>query len=181
MSIRNPDRVFQPKSVTLASGEICTLRPMRPDDAPAAVAFFRRLSKEDVRLRFFAPLTQLSPALLARLTQLDYERDMALLLCAAGKPEGVPEIYGVVRLSADANNENAEFAIIVRSDLKGHGIGRLLMKHLIEYARSRGLQTLTGDVLRENRLMLEFCRELGFEVQSRPEAGEIARVTLPLA
>ncbi|MDE1902285.1 MAG: bifunctional acetate--CoA ligase family protein/GNAT family N-acetyltransferase [Alphaproteobacteria bacterium] len=169
------------EAVTLESGETCLLRPMRPEDASAIEVFFRRLSSEDVRLRFFAPLTQLSPTLLARLTQLDYEREMALLLSSAGAPESAPDIYGVVRLSADPNNENAEFAITVRSDLKGHGIGRLLMKHLITYARSRMLRVLQGDVLRENRMMLELCRELGFAAKSLPEDADIMRVTLPLA
>lgn len=169
------------ESVTLDSGEICTLRPMRPEDASAIAAFFHGLSSEDVRLRFFAPLGELSPTLLARLTQLDYEREMALLLSAAGAPDNTPEIYGVVRLSADPNNDKAEFAVVVRSDLKGHGIGRLLMRHLIAYARSRALQDLQGDVLRENRLMLELCREIGFEMRPLPEDEGIMRVTLPLA
>lgn len=169
------------ESVTLEGGKTCTLRPIRPEDASAIEAFFRALSSEDVRLRFFAPLTQLSPTLLARLTQLDYEREMALLLSTAGGPDGAPEIYGVVRLSADPNNEKAEFAITVRSDLKGHGIGRLLMKHLIAYARSRALRVLQGDVLRENRLMLELCRELGFEARPLLEDANIIRVTMPLA
>lgn len=169
------------ETVTLESGETCVLRPMRPEDASTIEAFFRRLSNEDVRLRFFAPLTQLSPTLLARLTQLDYEREMALLLSSTGAPESGPEIYGVVRLSADPNNDKAEFAVTVRSDLKGHGIGRLLMRHLIEYARSRALRALTGDVLRENRMMLELCRELGFEMRPLLEDDGIMRVTLALA
>jgi acetyltransferase len=167
------------EAVTLPGGESCTLRPIRPEDAAAIAAFFARLSPEDVRMRFFAALRRLSTALLARLTQLDYDREMALLLCSNGAGTE-PEIYGVARLSADPDNDKAEFAVVVRSDLKGHGLGRLLMGRLIAYARGRDLRLLQGDVLHENRQMLDFCRELGFALQPLPEDADIVRVILPL-
>ncbi|MDE2167075.1 MAG: bifunctional acetate--CoA ligase family protein/GNAT family N-acetyltransferase [Alphaproteobacteria bacterium] len=156
------------------------LRPIRPEDAAAIVDFFHHLESEDVRMRFFAPLAELNTALLARLTQLDYDREMALLLCDAAGEGPQPEIVGVVRLAADPDNDQAEFAITVRSDQKGHGIGHFLMERIIAYARSRGIRTLCGDVLRENRLMIELCRDLGFTLTVLPEDAEILRVTFDL-
>lgn len=166
--------------VVLPGGHAYQLRAIRPEDAPALVTFFRRLEPEDVRMRFFAPLADLSPILLARLTQLDYDREMALLLCDAACDGPTPDIAGIVRLAADPDNEQAEFAITVRSDQKGHGIGYFLMGRIIAYARSRGIRVLRGDVLRENRLMLDLCRDLGFELAALPEDAEIVRATLDL-
>jgi acetyltransferase len=166
--------------VTLADGKAYSLRPIRPEDASGIIDLFRRLMPEDIRMRFFAPLKQLSPVMLARLTQLDYDREMALLLCDAAPTAAAPEIHGVVRLSADPDNETAEFAIIVRSDLKSHGIGHFLMERIIAYARSRGIRTVHGDVLRENALMLKFCRDLSFSLRPLPEDAEIIRATLNL-
>jgi acetyltransferase len=166
--------------VTLADGKAYSLRPIRPEDASGIIDLFRRLMPEDIRMRFFAPLKQLSPVMLARLTQLDYDREMALLLCDAAPTAAAPEIHGVVRLSADPDNETAEFAIIARSDLKSHGIGHFLMDRIIAYARSRGIRTVHGDVLRENALMLKFCRDLSFSLRPLPEDAEIIRATLNL-
>ncbi|MDE2228101.1 MAG: bifunctional acetate--CoA ligase family protein/GNAT family N-acetyltransferase [Alphaproteobacteria bacterium] len=167
--------------VALSDGRAYQLRPIRPEDAPAIVALFRHLEPEDVRMRFFAPLTELSPTLLARLTQLDYDREMALLLYDVAAEGSTPEIVGVVRIAADPDNDQAEFAVVVRSDRKGHGIGYFLMTRIIAYARGRGIRSLRGDVLRENRLMLELCRDLGFALCPLPEDAEIVRVTLDLA
>jgi acetyltransferase len=173
-----PSALAEP--VVLPDGHAYRLRPIRPEDASAIVTFFRHLEPEDVRMRFFAPLTELSPALLARLTQLDYDREMALLLCDAVGADTAPEIAGVVRLAADPDNEQAEFAVTVRSDKKGHGIGYFLMERIIAYARGRGIRSLRGDVLRENHLMLELCRDLGFALAALPEDAEIVRATLDL-
>lgn len=167
--------------VMLPDGHAYQLRPIRPEDAPAILAMFRHLEPEDIRMRFFASIAELSPALLARLTQLDYDREMALLLMDSGADGAVSDILGVVRLAADPDNEQAEFAITVRSDRKGHGIGYFLMQRIIAYARSRGIGSLRGDVLRENRLMLELCRDLGFILEPLPEDADIIRATLSLA
>jgi acetyltransferase len=132
------------------------LRPIRPEDAPALNEFFDRLTADDVRLRFFAPLREIPASLRTRLTQIDYDREMAFVL-ASGKA-----ILGGARLIADPDNERAEFSIAVRSDLKGKGLGWTLMQRLIEYTRSRGTGVLFGDMLNDNKAMIKMCHELGF-------------------
>lgn len=151
------------------------LRPIKPEDAPAAVHFFEKLSPEDVRLRFFSPLRELSPKMLARLTQIDYDREMAFLL-----QDGTDEILGIGRLACDPDNTSAEFAVSVRSDLKGQGLGRLLMLRLMEYAKRRGTGELIGDVLEENVRMLALCRELGFAIQPLAKAPGVLRAAIKL-
>ena len=168
------------EEIELAGGRRFRLRPVRPEDAAAFVRAFERLTPDDVRMRFFAPMNALSPAMAARLTQIDYEREMALVLTEPGPPSDGAEIYGVVRVSADPDNETAEFAIIVRSDMKGHGLGSFLMRRIIDYARARGLRRLFGDVLRENEAMLRLCREFGFAIQSLPEDPAIFEARLEL-
>jgi acetyltransferase len=129
-------------------------------------------------MRFFGPLKELSHALGARLTQIDYEREMALVLT---DPAGTrdPQLYAVVRISADPDNESAEFAIIVRDDMTGQGLGERLMRRIIDYARARGIGRLFGDVLAGNDAMLALCRGLGFTVAAGPADGTV-RVTLRL-
>ena len=134
------------------------LRAIRPEDAARVITFFNRLSPEDVRLRFLSPMRALAPALLARLTQIDYDREMAFTLL-----DDAGDILGISRLSADPDNLTAEFAVSVRSDLKSRGLGRFLLTHLIAYARSRGISEVFGYVLNSNDRMLALCRELGFE------------------
>jgi acetyltransferase len=163
------------ETLTLGSRRF-RLRPVRPEDEPALLRAFIALSPRTVRLRFFAPLKEMSHALAARLTQLDYEREMALLLADA---DGVGEIYGVVRLMADPDNSRAEFAVVVRDDMAGQGLGTLLMQKIIAYGKSRGLGEIFGDVLAENETMLDLCRRLGFSIAPMPADG-VLRVTLRL-
>ena len=118
----------------------------------------------------------MSHALAARLTQIDYEREMALLLT---DPDAGGEIYGVIRLMSDPDNLRAEFAVVVRDDMAGQGLGTLLMQKIIAYARSRGLGEIFGDVLAENETMLDLCRRLGFAVTPMAVDG-VLRVTLAL-
>ncbi len=151
------------------------LRPVRPDDAPAMTAFFERLTPEDVRLRFFAPMAQMPGRLLARLSQIDYDREMAFLLLDSNG-----DILGIGRLAADPDNARAEFAVAVRSDLKGRGLGTLLMRRLIAYAKARGTGELFGDVLEDNQRMLALARELGFSENARAETPGIVRVSIAL-
>ncbi|HYM18109.1 MAG TPA: bifunctional acetate--CoA ligase family protein/GNAT family N-acetyltransferase [Micropepsaceae bacterium] len=152
------------------------LRPIRPEDAEALKTLVAELSPEDARLRFFLPLKSVQPQLLARFTQIDYDREMALVLY---RPEG-GRFAGVVRLIADPDNVSAEFAIVVASDLHRQGIGRLLMTRLVEYARARGLSELMGHVLRENSAMLALAAKLGFQA-SAGESPDVVRVSLRLA
>jgi acetyltransferase len=150
------------------------LRPVRPEDAPAFERFFRRLSPRDIRHRFFSPLHELPGGMLSRLTQIDYDREMALVLFDKD------EIVGVSRLAADPDLVKAEFAVLVRSDLKGRGLGRLLLERLIDYARRRGLSTLVGEVLEDNTVMLALCRALGFRVEPIAAGHGAMRATLAL-
>ncbi|HTQ14206.1 MAG TPA: bifunctional acetate--CoA ligase family protein/GNAT family N-acetyltransferase [Rhizomicrobium sp.] len=148
-------------------------RPIRPEDAPAIAAFAARVTPEDTRMRFFTPFKTLPRTLLARLTQIDYDREMAFVLF-----DERDAVAGVSRLAADPDGVRAEFAVIVRSDLKHRGLGRLLMDRLIAYARRRGIAEIFGDVLAENGAMLALCRDLGCALGT-PSAG-IVRATLPL-
>jgi acetyltransferase len=163
----------------LPDGETVLLRPVRPEDEPLFHAAFARLSPEAVRLRFFAPLRQLSHEFAARLTQIDYDREMALVALPAA-PGAAPELYGVARFAADPDGDRAEYAVTVRSDRTGRGLATALMNHLIGYARSRGLQEIHGAVLAENTRMLALCRALGFTDARDPEDGTVMLTTLDL-
>jgi acetyltransferase len=147
-------------------GTAVTLRPIRPEDGAAHVAFFNALTPEDVRYRMFMGVRELQPSQLARFTQVDYDREMAFIATRPG-PEGAPETLGVARVVADPDNVKAEFAVIVRSDLKGRGLGRILMNKLIAYCRARGTCEIVGETLAENRPLLSLVRKLGFEVNRR--------------
>ncbi len=153
------------------------LRPIRPEDEPYLVAAFAKLDPEDIRMRFFAPMKALPHDMAARLTQIDYDREMALIL---ERPETKGDIIGVVRLAADPDGTRAEFAIIVRSDVKGNGIGAMMMKRIIDYARTRRIGAIFGDVLHENTRMLALCRELGFTIEEIHADAGIVRATLAL-
>ena len=135
--------------VTLADGAKFLLRPIRPEDEPELRAAFNKLSPESIRLRFFIPLRALSHDLAARLTQIDYDREMALIATEPG-PAGRRPIYAVVRIATDPDKERAEFAIVVRDDIAGRGLGTLLMSKIMAYATSCGIREIFGDVLPEN-------------------------------
>jgi len=154
------------------------LRPIRPDDGDRHLAFLAKLDPEDIRMRVFSSRRSIAPSELARLTQIDYEREMAFVAVIAGA-DGLPETIGTVRAVTDSDNARAEFGVIVRSDLKGRSLGFLLMKKMIRYCRERGTGELVGDVLRENAGMLKLARALGFEVLPG-EPGDFVRVRLKL-
>ena len=130
-------------------------------------------------MRFFAPKKALTHPLAARLTQIDYDREMALVLAEAGVP-GKSEVYGAVHLSADPDGETAEYAIMLRSDLVGLGLGPLLMRRIIDYARNRGIKEIFGDVLRENRPMLKVCELFRFTRTTKTDEPGVVEVRLPL-
>jgi acetyl-CoA synthetase (ADP-forming)/acetyltransferase len=154
------------------------LRPIRPEDAPQHQVFFNALDADDVRLRFFSAMRELPPAQLARLTQIDYDRAMAFIATRPGAG-GVAETLGVVRAVADPDNQSAEFAIIVRSDLKGQGLGYILFQKLVDYFRGRGTGEIVGDALSENGGVQKLVRHFGGVVLPHPEAGMV-RLRLPL-
>lgn len=157
-------------------GERILIRPIKPADEHLYADFVARLSPEDIRFRFLAPRKEFSHKFVARFTQIDYARAMAFV--ALNREE--TELYGIARLAADPDYTKGEYAIIVRSDLKGTGLGWMLMRNLIRYAEREGLQELTGDVLEQNTRMLEMCRALGFEVSADPEDLSLRKVRLKL-
>jgi acetyltransferase len=164
------------RRLALRDGTGVLVRPVRPEDEPLYGPFFEQVSPEDLRLRFFAPVKAFGHAFVARLTQIDYARAMAFV--ALEETSGA--LLGAVRLHANANYDSGEFAILVRSDLKGRGLGWQLMQLIIAYARAEGLQLIEGQVLSANTAMLSMCRELGFEVTVEREDPAICLVRRPL-
>ncbi|HXW42427.1 MAG TPA: bifunctional acetate--CoA ligase family protein/GNAT family N-acetyltransferase [Xanthobacteraceae bacterium] len=164
------------RRVSWPDGGTILIRPVRPEDEPLYPPFFTRVTPQDLRLRFFAPLKDFNHAFIARLTQIDYARAMAFI--AIDETNG--EMVGGSRVHSDANYETAEYAILVRSDLKGRGLGWSLMQLMIEYARSEGLRAIRGQVLKENTTMLQMCRELGFQIESDPDDPTLAVATLTI-
>ncbi len=156
------------------------LRPIRPEDEAQHRSFVEHLQPEDLRLRFFSVRRELARSELARLVQIDYAREMAFVALAP-KADGSTETMGVVRAVADPDNIEAEFAIILRSDLKGRGLGRLLLDKLIRYLKGRGTQRLVCDVLRENRAMRELATGNGFRFDTAESDGLTLRYVLDLA
>jgi acetyltransferase len=124
--------------------------------------FLEVVSPEDIRARFHGAMRDFSGPLMVRLTQIDYDREMALVAFRDG--DELP--LGVVRIYAEPDHINGEFAILVRSDLHGHGLGTALMHRIIEVARGRGLSRIVGSVLRDNTPMLRLVRELGFVAEN---------------
>jgi acetyltransferase len=164
------------RTIDLADGRPALVRPVRPEDDAMFREFFTHVTDEDLRLRFFQSVRYFSHEFIARLTQLDYARSIALV---AVHPD-THEMLGAVRLHADANYEKGEYGILVRSDLKGHGIGWKLMQIMIEYAQWQGLKLIEGQVLRENRTMLAMCESLGFQVRLDPDDPTLMNVSLPV-
>ena len=162
------------KSVDLPGVGAVLLRPIRPEDEALYAAFVARVTPEDMRLRLFAPQKELSHKFLARLTQIDYAREIAFVALAQSNGD----LLGVSRFAADPEYERAEYAVMVRSDLKGLGLGWLLMSHLIDYAKATGIVELYGLVLAENTTMLRMCRELGFVAAAEPNDASVRHVTL---
>lgn len=149
----------------LANGRDVLLRPIRPEDEAAHYAFLDKLAPQDIYYRFFGVISsRMSHNEMARLTQIDYDREMAFI--ATGKDEhGQLETLGVVRSLTDPDNTVAEYAIIARSDLKGQGLGRKLMQKMIDYCRRRGTREIIGQILPDNRPMISLALALGFSAE----------------
>jgi acetyltransferase len=149
--------------VTLRDGEVLQLRPIRPEDEPGFLGIVESLTPEARRMRFLHPVEELSHHEAARLTQIDYDREMALVAASGNRsPGGGQELYGSVRIICDPDNEHAEYAILVHGKAAGKGLGKILMRRIIDYARSRGIKEIQGQVLYENIPMLKVCSALGF-------------------
>ncbi|MEP7242076.1 MAG: GNAT family N-acetyltransferase [Gammaproteobacteria bacterium] len=153
------------------------LRPLRPEDAPQHQEFISRISEDDMQARFFHAVKKLPPGELAYLTQLDYERSMAFIATAPG-PDGRSETLGVVRAQTDPDSESAEFAVLVRSDLKGHGLGAVLMEKIVRYCRQLGVRQVIGDVLASNTRMLQLAKTQGFRLEMAQEG--VVRIRLDI-
>ena len=163
------------RCVPLPNGSVVFVRPVRPEDEAMYRAFFEAQTADDVRLRFFAPVRDFNHAFVARLTQIDYARTIAL--CAL---DDAGAMLGGVRLVSDAQSESGEFAILVRGASKGRGLGEALMRLMMEWAREHGLREVEGEVLAENAAMLALCAHLGFSAHDEPHEPGVKRVVLAL-
>ena len=159
---------------TIRGGERVLIRQVRPEDMALYPDFLGDVSAEDLRLRFFAHIAELSTEEIDKLAHLDYRHEMAFI--ALGEDTG--RMLGLVRLKDALDEKTAEFAILVRSRLKGHGLGWQLMRRVIDYAKEKGLRRVYGDVLVENTTMLQMCVELGFHEVDM--GSDIRRVVLDL-
>jgi RimJ/RimL family protein N-acetyltransferase len=176
MSTFRPDDLQWQRHLVLGDGWRIFVRPIRPDDDLRIRDLLAHVSKHDLRLRFFDSIKEFSPEFIARLTQLDHSRAMAFVAI----DEASAETLGVVRLHTVEPGDTGEYAILLRSDLKGRGLGWALMQLMIEYARCKGLHRIEGQVLGENSVMLKMCRELGFEVKTDTEERGVCDVALVL-
>ena len=159
---------------TTRGGERVLIRPAQPQDVALYRDFLREVNAEDLRLRFWARVSELSAAEQDNLSHLDYRHDMVFVAL----DEAIGVMLGLVRLRDELDEISAEFAVLVRSRLKAHGIGWLLMRRMINYAKAKGLRRVYGDVLAENAAMLQMCGELGFREEDM--GPEFRRVVLDL-
>jgi acetyltransferase len=153
-------------------GRKVLLRPIKPEDGAQHLEFFHALDPEDVRSRVYIRVRELQRSQLARLTQIDYDREMAFI-ATMDDEGGRPETLGVVRAIADPDNVAAEFAVIVRSDIKGRGLGAILLRKLVEYCRRHGTRKLVGEALADNQRVIRLARRVGFAVTASPETHTV--------
>jgi len=165
------------EQVELKDGQFCLFRPILPEDEPLLRDFISQVTKEDLYYRYFSEINEFTHEDLANMTQIDYDREMAIVAVREGE-EG-PEIIGVTRAISDADNIDAEFSVLVRSDLKGLGMGRRLLEKMIRYTRHHGLQQLNGITMPHNRGMITLARKLNFHVDIQLDEG-IVSLKLPL-
>jgi acetyltransferase len=161
------------------AGPPVTLRPIRPEDAEMEQAFVRGLSSESRYFRFMDTLRELTPQMLVRFTQIDYDREMAFV--ATVQEAGRETEIGVARYVANPDGESCEYALVVADGWQRKGLGRRMMEQLIAVARARGLRSMLGHVLAENRGMLHLCQGLGFVIADSAEGPMVKRATLHLA
>ena len=162
----------QEEWVVMKNGERCLFRPILPEDEPQLMAFIAQVTKEDLYYRYFSEINEFTHDDLANMTQIDYDREMAFVAVRT-TAEG-DEILGVTRAISDPDNIDAEFAVLVRSDLKGMGLGRKLLEKLIAYTQNHGLQRLNGITMPNNKGMIGLARKLGFSVDIQLEDGIVS-------
>ena len=166
------------ETVTLKDGDTVWLRPVRSGDEAAHARFFDRLDPQDVYFRFFSHVHKYDLSQIERYTRIDYDREMAFI-AVREDASGSTETLGVVRAVTDASNLLAEYAIIVRPDLQGKGLGRALMEKVIRYCREKGTARLLGYILQPNSAMLRMAASLGFEIAHGSDVN-VAIATLKL-
>ncbi len=159
----------------LADGTDIAIRPIRPEDANLEQDFVVNLSAESKYFRFMQSLDKLTPMMLARFTQIDYDREMALIAVIRDEQPNA-QFIGVARYVTNPDRESCEFALTVTDAWQRHGIGRELMTRLMEVARDRGLEVMTGEVLSNNRKMLKMCETLGFRIARSSDDPEVVEV-----
>jgi acetyltransferase len=163
---------------TLPDGRVVCLRPIRPEDEPEHYDLLAKTSPADRRFRFFASVNTISKDAMDRFTHIDYDREMAFIACTE-TGGGEHETLGVIRTIADDSGTEAEFAIIIRSDIKNQGLGHALMNKAIRYCGERGISRLMGQVLTDNKRMLDFARKEGFRATLNLEE-KVYDITLEL-
>jgi acetyltransferase len=162
----------------LPDGNNVLIRPIRPEDAELTQTFVRSLSEETKYFRFMDAVRELSPAMLARLTQIDYTREMALL--AVAEIDGKEMELGVARYAINLDGVSCEFALVVDDHWHKQGIGHKLMDVLMDVARSKGLKVMEGEVLKTNRTMLKLVEGLGFRIEPHPEDDTVRKISRAL-
>lgn len=168
------------EEVWQAAGEKLFIRPIRPEDAEAHGAFFRRLSPSDIRFRFFTPMRALSPEQMARMTQVDYQREIAFIALRGAPPEAPGETVAVARLARELDAKVGEFAIVIQPEWKGRGLGRHLMQRLFDWAGRQGMTEITGQILADNAPMLAFVKRLGFTLHRLVGEDDVIEARLSL-
>ena len=159
-----------------AKGQPVLIRPIRPEDAEAHIALFARLTPEDIRRRFFNLVRQLPPEQVARMTQVDYEREMAFVAVC----ESTNDTVGVARLIREPGTQTGEFAVVVETAMKGRGLARRLMQRLVEWAGAQGMEAIVGQVLAENAPMLAFMHRMGATITRLPDEPEVVEAVIPV-
>lgn len=177
----NPDLAIRPypsgwEKELPTEGGLYRIRPIKPTDVTLYPDFLAKVSPDDIRLRFLAPRKYFPDDMLKRLTQLDYDREMAFV-ALAGEGGG---LAGIGRLSCDPDHTIAEYALLVRTDLQGHGLGWALLTQVVDYARADGIGRIEGVVLSENDKMLAMARELGFVIRRHPSETGLSLASLDL-
>jgi acetyltransferase len=175
--IISPYPWWQESEFVTRDGERIFMRPVRPGDAQQMIDLFSDLSPETIFMRFFSPLKRISRSMLVRLSQIDYDREIAL--CAFAGEGEVRKLIGVARIIFMPDGKTGEFAVVVADDRHGKGIGRVLLRQAMMCAKKYGLSVVTGLVLSNNAAMLAMGQKMGFTVARDPDSAEY-RLTIQL-
>jgi len=162
----------------LPNGVDVIIRPIRPEDAELTQTFVRELSEETKYFRYMDAVRELSQAMLVRFTQIDYDREMALL--AVTQVDGKEVELGVARYAINPDGESCEFAVVVNDQWQKQGIGHKIMAVLMDIARAKGMRVMDGEVLKSNRRMIKLAESLGFKIEAHPEDDSVRYISRSL-